>query len=176
MPYQIFGKSFMVSSAKAKSCYRPENDFPEAYNISLSVMESTDVEEEKQRIPGSEDEMSRQENKWLCLNNDKRDFMDSLWTGPSFNCNMSEPRKLIVNPDFLPEGNESEDGKIEVSGYVTDEHTSLEMHSNLYSKSKKTDTNVKEHISSKTDNNAVVKPSGMCPRKRNFPAVYILRN
>ncbi|XP_055942006.1 zinc finger protein 226-like [Argiope bruennichi] len=151
MPYQIFGKStfkqkkstsFVVSSANAKSCYRPENDFPEAYNISPTVMESTSVDEEKQRVSGAsdlihgtsseEDEMSRQDHKWLSLNKYKIDFMDSVWTDHSNNCNISEPRKLIVNPDFLPERNEFEEGKIQVSGYVTDEHTSLEMHSNLY--------------------------------------------
>ncbi|XP_055941978.1 gastrula zinc finger protein XlCGF26.1-like [Argiope bruennichi] len=170
---------FMTSSENAEYCFRPENEFPEAYNLSPAVMESTGVDEEKQRMScvydliyatGSEkDEMSRHENKWLSLNNDKINFTDSVWTGHSDDYNISEPRKLIVNPDFLPGSNEPGKGKIHVSEYITDEHTSLEMHSNVYNKSEKITFNLKEHISSKTYNNAVAGPSGMYPRKKKFP-------
>ncbi|XP_055942015.1 uncharacterized protein LOC129972059 [Argiope bruennichi] len=175
--------SLMVSSENAESCFRLENDFPAAYNFSPAVIESTGVDEERQRISGitdliyatgsEKDEMSCQENKWLSLNNDNKYFMDSLECairrGHSDRSNISEPRKLIVNPDFLPERNEPENGKIPVSEYVTDEHTSLEIHSNVYSKSENITVNWKEHISSKTYNNAVAGPSGMCPLKKKFP-------
>ncbi|KAF8788118.1 hypothetical protein HNY73_009653 [Argiope bruennichi] len=171
--------SFIVSSENAESCYRPENDFPEAYNLSPAVMESTGVDEERQRILGvsdliyttcsENDELSRQENNCLSLNNDKRNFMDSVWTGHSDNCNVSEPRKLIVNPDFLPGSNEPGKGKIHVSEYITDEHTSCEIHSNVYSKSEKITANLEEHLSSKTYNNAVAGPSGICPQRKKFP-------
>ncbi|XP_055942076.1 zinc finger protein 235-like [Argiope bruennichi] len=175
--------SLMVSSENAESCFRHENDFPAAYNLSSAVIESTGVYEERQRISGvsdliyatgsEKDEMSCQENKWLSLNTDNKYFMDSLECairrGHSDSSNISEPRKLIVNPDFLPERNEPENGKIPVSEYVTDEHTSLEIHSNVYSKSENITINLKEHISSITDNNTVAGHSGMCPRKKKFP-------
>ncbi|XP_055941979.1 zinc finger protein 426-like [Argiope bruennichi] len=174
--------SFMVSSENAESCFRLENDFPAAYNLSSAVIESTGVDEERQRISGvsdliyatgsEKDEMSCQENKWLSLNNDNKYFMDSvecaIRRGHSDSSSISEPRKLIMNPDFLPERNEPEKGKIHVSEYVTDEHTSLEIHSNVYSKSENITINLKEHISSITDN-AMAGPSGMCPRKKKFP-------
>ncbi|KAF8788193.1 Gastrula zinc finger protein 5-1 like protein [Argiope bruennichi] len=173
----------MASSENAESCFRLENDFPAAYNLSPAVIESTGVDEERQRISGvsdliyatgsEKDEMSRQENKWLSLNNDNRYFMDSLdcaiRTGHSDNSNISEPKKLIVNPDFLLGSNEPEKDKIHVSEHATDEHTSFEIHSNVYSRSEEITVNLKEHISFITHNNAVAGPSGMYPRKKKFP-------
>ncbi|XP_055941944.1 gastrula zinc finger protein xFG20-1-like [Argiope bruennichi] len=175
--------SFMASSQNAEYCFRPENEFPEAYNLSPAVRESTDVDEARQRISGvsdliyatgsEKDEMSRQENKWLSLNNDNKYFADSLECairrGHSDSSSISEPRKLIVNPDFLLGSNEPEKGKMHISEYVTDELTSLEIHSNVYSKSENITVTLKEHISSKTYNNAVAGPSGMYPRKKKFP-------
>ncbi|KAF8788194.1 hypothetical protein HNY73_009725 [Argiope bruennichi] len=138
-------------------------------------MESTAFDEEKQTELGisvpihatsrEKDEISCQENKWLSLNNDNKYIMDSvecaIRTGHSDNSNISGLRNLVVKPDFLS-------GSNDVLEYVTDEHTSLEIHSKVYSKGEKTATNVKEHISSKTDNNAVAGPSGMCPQKKTF--------
>ncbi|KAF8788188.1 hypothetical protein HNY73_009719 [Argiope bruennichi] len=96
------------NSPKAKSCYRPENDFPEAYNISTTVMESTSVDEEKQRVSGEsdlihgtgseEDEMSRQDHKWLMC-----------YQQSNFDCKKFLEQQIWANPD-LPSGSE-EPGK-----------------------------------------------------------------
>ncbi|XP_055941999.1 zinc finger protein 600-like [Argiope bruennichi] len=116
--------------------------------------------------------MRLENSKWQSLKNDKNNFIYSLEC--VINKAISDCKKnsgtanLIANPD-LPSGSEEpENGKRQVSEGETNEHISLEVHSQGHNKNKKMATYVKDPIPFKEDDNAVAGPSGMSPHEKKF--------
>ncbi|XP_055941934.1 zinc finger protein 235-like [Argiope bruennichi] len=178
--------SFRDSSINAEPNNRHENDFIETYNRDQAAAGSSGIDIQNQigssgsdlmhAKPDEECKMYLEESKSQSLKKDKKDFMDVLEyvirNALSDNNNISGTANSTMNPDLLSGSKEPKSGKRQVSEVVNEEHISHEVHSEVHSKKTKVATYVKEPHSTKKDDNAVAGPSGISPRKKNFPKTF----
>ncbi|KAF8788171.1 Zinc finger protein 182 like protein [Argiope bruennichi] len=178
--------SFRDSSINAEPNNKHENDFIETYNREQAAAGSSGIDIQNQigssgsdlmhAKPDEECKMYLEESKSQSLKKDKKDFMDALEyvirNALSDNNNISGTANSTMNPDLLSGSKEPKSGKRQVSEVVNEEHISHEVNSEVHSKKTKVATYVKEPHSTKKDDNAVAGPSGISPRKKNFPKTF----